>query len=541
MNRGFRLRRAFPSLVALFVATTGLATLGAMLGQVALAWAGLAGSLLVAIASLVVGNRIVRTLETAQATLAHQRDGDLRDRPAGDGLVRELRSILVSTVAVGDALSALVSETRDGGRSVSHRSRAMATLFESIRSEAERNRISSSNLAAAIEELTASLRHIAVNAERIRGAAVDTAAGARRLNETSFRNSLVVARQYTNLQGTTTRMREAKESTDSLEKAGSGITGLAGEIQGIARRTRLLALNAAIEAQRSGEAGRGFAVVAGEVKALAEQSSELAGRIQGQVGAISAGTTELVGRMTLLQDGLERSIAEIFRSVVSSEHVNALSTDGVQRLESTQAGFEEIARTLEESYTALGEVSTNAHELDQRARALESTVVEGTRESTLLDRVAESLESSTRGMLLAPAFFPWTDDLSVGVAEMDDQHRVLLRLLDRVARLRDGGDPGSSPDRIVAQLADYARYHFAAEEELMARLQAPDLAEHRRVHATFVERLGTFRRSGISWSKEDIGRLLEFLENWLSGHIRGTDRKYAEVHARLRAGEGARP
>jgi methyl-accepting chemotaxis protein len=76
---------------------------------------------------------------------------------------------------------------------------------------------------------------------------------------------------------------------DELSAASSRIGEIVAVIDSIAFQTNLLALNAAVEAARAGEQGRGFAVVAGEVRALAQRSSQAAGEIRGLIGTSVAG------------------------------------------------------------------------------------------------------------------------------------------------------------------------------------------------------------------------------------------------------------
>jgi methyl-accepting chemotaxis protein len=59
-----------------------------------------------------------------------------------------------------------------------------------------------------------------------------------------------------------------------INSSASKIADIIGVIDGIAFQTNILALNAAVEAARAGEQGRGFAVVAGEVRNLAQRSSQ---------------------------------------------------------------------------------------------------------------------------------------------------------------------------------------------------------------------------------------------------------------------------
>ena len=124
-------------------------------------------------------------------------------------------------------------------------------------------------VAAGAEQMGASIREIAQNANE--AARVAAAAVAEAEATTA----------------TVTRLGESSREIGDVVKV----------ITSIAEQTNLLALNATIEAARAGEAGRGFAVVADEVQRLAERASNATKRIETLVQTIQSDTNEAVSSM----------------------------------------------------------------------------------------------------------------------------------------------------------------------------------------------------------------------------------------------------
>ena len=131
----------------------------------------------------------------------------------------------------------------------------------------------------------------------------------------------------------------------------------------------------------------------------------------------------------------------------------------------------------------------------------------------------------------------WTSTLSVGVPELDEQHRELFRC---VARIRDVTESGIESDATpaIAFLRDYVGMHFQAEERYMAARRFPGLERHREEHALLLEAVveieNDHRLRGPS--ANSLVRLEQFLSDWLRTHIAVTDLAMARFVRRARRG-----
>lgn len=144
---------------------------------------------------------------------------------------------------------------------------------------------------------------------------------------------------------------------------------------------------------------------------------------------------------------------------------------------------------------------------------------------------------------LAEASFSWNERYVTGIGEVDDQHRTLVDLINRLGALLTGSAGASAADieTLFGQLADYAVYHFREEEGLMhaAGIDVRHVALHCEAHASFLDEV-TRMHDGLLDGNPDAARLLlRFLTHWLAYHIFGQDQVMARQMRAVAAGATA--
>jgi len=314
--------------------------------------------------------------------------------PGVQSLVTTLATQISAAMHIANLREPLIAMVGAIGGEVRH----VAQAVEALR----RSGIATAKHAAGIEDTaTEQERQVQANldaTELITGAARRVAADGREAAERSSEASDTATGNRATIGGAVERLVEfrgfvVESSTQvrSLVAVTRRITDFIGLIRDIADQTNLLALNAAIEAARAGAQGRGFAVVAGEVRRLAESSSQAAGEVGQLVAAIQKQMTSVAQQMLRGEQavqGVEELSAEAMRALDAIVVATADAEGHARRIAETAAGQDTAIRELADRVRAATELSTrnraSAAELAARAE-------EQARELAELEHAAQEL------------------------------------------------------------------------------------------------------------------------------------------------------
>jgi hemerythrin len=120
----------------------------------------------------------------------------------------------------------------------------------------------------------------------------------------------------------------------------------------------------------------------------------------------------------------------------------------------------------------------------------------------------------------------WKDEYSIGIEEIDKQHRVLLDCFTLIEDSIALNESWTNVHFAVVELREFARIHFAVEETLMRMFNFPDAEPHAKAHQGFFARLQEIEQKSLRVNASE--EMATFLRDWLVKHICTADRGYAE-------------
>ncbi|MBN8218673.1 MAG: bacteriohemerythrin [Spirochaetes bacterium] len=424
---------------------------------------------------------------------------------------------------------------------------------------------------SAIEEIGATIEEMSANISSISSVSGKADASATHLTEISA--------------GGKETLQQTNHSIKRLVDSALAVREFASIIQEIASQTNLLAMNAAIEAAHAGESGRGFAVVADEIRKLSDRSnaealkvkgsldemggltdrvgkdlaathkafeavveetgqvSSVIGQVRGAMEEQSAGTREMVAAMGEIQ-GTTSVLKDASREL--SDLGAKLTQQNAQikgLIQKTAEAMEGLVKVSTHVSTTMEEIGANTHSLDSATETMREQILEANGRLRDLDAQVAFFRidgEGARPALEGPSgltpvdgadskdeLIAWSDRLSIGLETIDEQHRTLIGHINKLHRAMVQREGKAATEAVLSGLIDYTANHFKFEENLFEQFGYPERAGHGAKHAKLVGEVLEYAKRYDAGEVSVNVEILQFLKNWLTEHILGTDKQYA--------------
>ena len=169
-------------------------------------------------------------------------------------------------------------------------------------------------------------------------------------------------------------VQQVVDTMQHIAASSTRIVDIISVIEGIAFQTNILALNAAVEAARAGEQGRGFAVVAGEVRNLAQRSSEAAkeikGLIENSVSQIDGGRA-LVERAGTTMVSIVQAVQRVTDII---GEISAASNEQSRGIEQVNIAITQMDRSTQQNAAMVEQAAAAAQSMEEQSRKLREAV-----------------------------------------------------------------------------------------------------------------------------------------------------------------------
>jgi methyl-accepting chemotaxis protein len=239
-----------------------------------------------------------------------------------------------------------VHSIREGATLIAAASTEMEATTQESASQARNNLTQAEQAAAAVAQMSSAIQEVA----RYAGNTVEIA---RSTADSANQGASVVSEAVLAVRGIAEATNQVETRINTLGDRSEHIGRIVTAIEEIAGQTNLLALNAAIEAARAGEHGRGFAVVAGEVRRLAERTTQATNEVRQMVGSIQQETEAAVQAMHSGTNQVE---------------------GGVDKTEATAGVFASIRKLAEDSSLQAEHIATSAQQQSVAVREIHTTI-----------------------------------------------------------------------------------------------------------------------------------------------------------------------
>lgn len=303
-------------------------------------------------------NRVVWAADAARQVAA----GDLTREAACVECPDETGDLLRSIDSMTNDLNTLVGQVRTASNQLTGTASELAATSRQQEEVAASFGASSSEIAAAVREITTTGQELAREMVHV--------------SESAGATAQLAQEGRTQLEGMEGAMQSLDHATSGVadrlaainEKA-VNITGVVTTITKVAEQTNLLSVNAAIEAEKAGEYGRGFLVVAREIRRLADQTAQATLDIERMVKEMQTAVSSGVMEMDRFSDQVRRNVGDVRTIGRSMQEIIVRVDEGTRSFGTVREGMQSQAAGAGQISEAMTTLSANAKATSESVRA----------------------------------------------------------------------------------------------------------------------------------------------------------------------------
>ncbi len=325
--------------------------------------------------------------------------------------------------SAAEEASKAVSQQNKAFAEMQTASETLAELTETLRNAVDSSK-SAEEVAAAAEQLSANIEEATASAGQIMTALEQIAKGSRNQSESAEQNKEVGERLDAAVRGLAELCRTSESKVNGLkglvignkgnvdnlisnigrssessnqavgnvrllDERTNNINKIVSKIANVALQTNMLAVNGSIEAARAGEFGRGFSVVAGDIRTLANDSSDNAEKIQDMVRTMQAQISLVAGDLEMQSRIAADEVLSAKKTTDNLDTIEKYMEDVLVSIQDVAKNAEEIKLALEQSTKAVFEIANAAEEASKVADEASKAAEEGSKGMQL---IAEAIE-----------------------------------------------------------------------------------------------------------------------------------------------------
>ncbi len=125
-------------------------------------------------------------------------------------------------------------------------------------------------------------------------------------------------------------------------------------------------------------------------------------------------------------------------------------------------------------------------------------------------------------------FISWNETYSVGNTEMDNQHKQLINIINKLFDSFKEGNAQEISSEILEEMIEYANFHLNSEEKLLYKFDYPEKENHEILHNEFRNKTEELKSMILENSEDAHYNLMDYLKKWWTNHILVEDMKYSK-------------